>query len=245
MGYRCEIFVDPIPDSLLCDLCNNVYRCPVITSCDHVYCEECLRSWMTNNVHCPKGCREITFEQNVTHLLPLQILVGQLNTRCVNYAEGCDVVTQLSDMLAHLEVCDYVKKDAKILERAIYTNEQASTIGSLNQVFVCAKGCGLPLLFHDASEHDCVKSLQAQVQSLQAKLSRSEHEREKVSARLVKREESMQERFTQLEQDLRLYQEQTLSYELKTRDQNSQINYLKRQLDSREADKVNPNCIFF
>ncbi|XP_046840876.1 E3 ubiquitin-protein ligase PDZRN3-like isoform X2 [Xenia sp. Carnegie-2017] len=141
-------------------------------------------------------------------------------------------------MLAHLEVCDYAKKDAKIIERAIYTNEQASTIGSLNQVFVCAKGCGLPLLFHDASEHDCVKSLQAQVQSLQAKLSRSEHEREKVSARLVKREESMQERFTQLEQDLRLYQEQTLNYELKTRDQNSQINYLKRQLDSREADKT-------
>ncbi|XP_028398452.1 PDZ domain-containing RING finger protein 4-like isoform X2 [Dendronephthya gigantea] len=143
-------------------------------------------------------------------------------------------------MLAHLEVCDYTKKDSVTgLPSATCSIDRLSApeVG-MSQVFVCSKGCGLPLLFQDSSEHDCVKSLQAQVSSLQTKLTRSEHEREKVSARLVKREEAMQERFTQLERDLRAYQEQTLNYERRSRDQRSQINYLRRQLDSRGSDQV-------
>ena len=239
MGFQLELFVDPVDESLKCDLCHTVYRDPVITSCDHVYCEECLREWLTNRKECPKSCKQISFERDVTRLLPLQILVERLRTHCVNFSEGCEVVTTLEEMLAHLEVCDYTKKDMGITRKTCSSEQlSAPEVNSLNQVFVCSKGCGLPLLFQDSTEHDCVKSLQAQVCSLQTKLTRSEHEREKVATRLVKREEAMQERFTQLERDLRSYQEQTLNYELHSRDQRSQINYLKTQLDCRGSDQV-------
>ena len=237
MGYPLELFVDSVDESLKCDLCNAVYRNPVITSCDHVYCQQCLKEWLSDRAECPRACREISLEKDTTHLIPLQILVEQLRTRCVNFTEGCKVVLSLAEMLAHLEMCDYTKKE---VTRAACSTERVCQpeVNSLNQVFVCSKGCGLPLLFQDSTEHDCVKSLYAQVCSLQTKLTRSEHEREKVSARLVKREEAMQERFTQLERDLRSYQEQTLNYELQSRDQRSQINYLRRQLDSRGSDQV-------
>ncbi len=241
MGFQLALFIDPVDESLKCDLCNAVYQYPVITSCDHVYCEQCLIEWLNNRTECPKACKQISFEKDVTRLLPLQILVEQLRTHCVNFTEGCEVVTTLAEMLAHLEVCDYTKKDmVNGLPRITCSTEQISgpEVKSLNQVFVCSKGCGLPLLFQDSTEHDCVKSLQSQVCSLQTKLTRSEHEREKVAARLVKREEAMQERFTQLERDLRSYQEQTLNYELRSRDQRSQINYLRRQLDSRGSVQV-------
>ena len=246
MGFPLELFIDTVNESLKCDLCNAVYRDPVITSCDHVYCEQCLKEWLKNRTDCPRVCKQISFEKDVTHLFPLQKLVERLRTRCVNFTEGCETVTSLADMLAHLEVCDYTRKDmVSALPRNACSTERISQpeVNSLNQVFVCSKGCGLPLLFQDSSEHDCVKSLQAQVCSLQTKLSRSEHEREKVSARLVKREEAMQERFTQLEKDLRSYQEQTLNYELHSRDQQSQINYLRRQLDSRGYEQVSNSFI--
>jgi hypothetical protein len=239
MGFHLELFIDPVDESLKCDLCHSVYRDPVITSCDHVYCEQCLKEWLVNRTECPKSCKQISFERDVTRLFPLQILVEKLRTHCVNFTEGCEVVTTLSEMLAHLEVCDYTKKDIGVTRKTCSSEQlSAPEVNSLNQVFVCNKGCGLPLLFQDSTEHDCVKSLQAQVSSLQTKLTRSEHEREKVAARLVKREEAMQERFTQLERDLRSYQEQTLNYELHSRDQRSQINYLKKQLDSRGSDQV-------
>ena len=246
MGFHLELFIDPVDESLKCDLCHSVYRDPVITSCDHVYCEQCLKEWLVNRTECPKSCKQISFERDVTRLFPLQILVEKLRTHCVNFTEGCEVVTTLSEMLAHLEVCDYTKKDIGVTRKTCSSEQlSAPEVNSLNQVFVCNKGCGLPLLFQDSTEHDCVKSLQAQVSSLQTKLTRSEHEREKVAARLVKREEAMQERFTQLERDLRSYQEQTLNYELHSRDQRSQINYLKKQLDSRGSDQVSFYSLLF
>lgn len=243
MGFQLELFVDPVDESLKCELCHAVYRDPVITSCDHVYCEQCLRDWLANKTECPKSCKQITFDKDITHLLPLQILVERLRIRCVNFADGCEAITPLADMLAHLEVCDYTRKDLGVtgcVQRTNCSTEQVSSpdVKSLNQVYVCNRGCGLPLLFQDSTEHNCVKSLQAQVCSLQTKLSRCEHEREKIAARLVKREEAMQERFTQLERELRSYQEQTLNYELRSSDQKSQINYLRRQLDSRGCDQV-------
>lgn len=247
MGFELGLFVDNIERSLICNICNAVYQAPVITSCGHVYCEKCLKVWLSNRTECPEACKEISFENDVTRLLPLQILVERLRTRCVNFKQGCEVVTSLIEMLAHLEVCDYTKKDSVTsLPAASVSIERVSgpEVG-VSQVFVCSKGCGLPLLFQDSSEHDCVKSLQAQVSSLQTKLTRSEHEREKVSARLVKREDAMQERFTQLERDLRAYQEQTLNYERRSRDQRSQINYLRRQLDSRGPDQVSIHLLFY
>lgn len=247
MGFQLELFVDPVEESLKCDLCCSVFRDPVITSCSHVYCEQCLRDWLKERTDCPNGCKQISLENDITHLLPLQILVERLRTRCANFTQGCEVVTTLADMLAHLEVCDYTKKDGiSSLAAASCSIEQVSQpeVRAQSQVFVCNKGCGLPLLFQDTSEHDCVKSLQAQVSSLQSKLTRSEHEREKVSARLVKREECMQERFTQLEKDLRSYQEQTLNYERRSRDQRSQINYLRRQLDCRRHSQVRSHSFF-
>ena len=208
MGFQLELFVEPIEESLKCDLCNAVYRDPCITSCGHVFCESCLREWLTNRTSCPSGCKQISIENDTTRLLPLQILVERLRTRCANFSHGCEVVTTVAEMLAHLEVCDYTKKEGlSTLTGAGCAIERVTLpeVNNSSQAFVCSQGCGLPLLFQDASEHDCVKSLQAQVCSLQSKLTRSEHEREKVSARLVKREECMQERFTQLEKELRSY----------------------------------------
>lgn len=254
MGLNVELFIDSVDDSLKCALCNAVFEEPVLTSCGHVYCVACLRDWVGKRGSCPRSCKQIScLDEDVTRLLPLQNLVNRLKVRCVHYVKGCEAVHAVDGMLAHMEVCEYERETPRVDKGTAATTTMAGSIISsysdqrgvvvgggfekppevseFSQVLVCKKGCGLPLLFQDSSDHDCVKSLQAQVGSLQAKLTRTEHDKEKVSQRLVKREECMQERFTQLEKELKQYQEQTLKYERVTTDQRSQIKYLQRQLD--------------
>ena len=245
MGFKVELFVDPVDDSLKCDLCKAVYQDPVVTSCGHVYCAGCLRDWVGKREYCPRSCKQISLEKDITHLLPLQNLVNRLRIRCVNNAKGCEVVRAVVDMLEHMEVCDYAREDpSTTVNYSDGARSEQPEVSEFSQVLVCKKGCGLPLLFQDSGNHDCVKSLQTQVCSLQGKLTRAEHDKEKVSQRLVKREECMQERFTQLETELKWYQEQTQNYERQANDQRSQIKYLQRQLNSH-PDQVRFALFFY
>lgn len=265
MGLNVELFIDSVDECLKCTLCNAVFDEPVVTSCGHVYCVACLRDWVGKRGSCPRSCKQISFvDEDITHLLPLQKLVNQLRVRCVHHVKGCEAVHAVDGMLAHMEACEYERgaprenttkttttkttmAGSNIISSYINSEqpptgggccrEKPPEVSEFSQVLVCKKGCGLPLLFQDSTDHDCVRSLQAQVGSLQAKLTRTEHDKEKVSQRLVRREECMQERFTQLEKELREYQEQTLKYERIAMDQCSQIKYLQRQLDHR-CDEV-------
>ncbi|KAM7006332.1 nuclear factor 7, brain-like [Tautogolabrus adspersus] len=64
-----------IPEDLCCPVCQALYRDPVILSCNHRFCKDCVHSWWagTHKRECPV-CKRISSNKNPTVSLALKTL---------------------------------------------------------------------------------------------------------------------------------------------------------------------------
>lgn len=223
MGFDVERFVDSIDEDLKCDLCSGVFDDPVATSCGHVYCYQCILKWIGEKRSCPQHCTQLT-KDSLKRLPPLNVLLAKLTVRCVNFKKGCPVFVRLECQKNHVKECEF--KNISQNE----TSENLPEIHAKCNVVLCQKGCGLPLLTQDSTGHECIKALQTQVGTLQMKLSKSEHEKERASQKFSKREESLLDRIGLLENELENHHLQALNYERQLRDYRTKLNYLEKHL---------------
>ena len=236
MGFDVDRFLEPVDDDLKCGICFGVLEDPLATPCGHVYCAQCIVQWTAESGTCPLTCEQISVD-DLKKILPLTSLIAKQNIRCENFRCGCPAILKVEDIHSHLLKCKYAKAKNTSGGRIMDRRANSPETGEFSRVVVCEKGCGLPLLYQASCAHDCIKALQSQVASLQMKLTRAEHEKEVTCERFVKREESMQDRILNLENELHSYQIQVLNFERQLKEYRLQVCYLQKQLNMR-GDQV-------
>ncbi len=103
-GYPLEWFAEQVDEYLKCGICNKVMINPRATSCGHVYCKDCLQSWIEYYGVCPERCGEVELQQ-LTSPLHIQKRISGLLVRCKYVRCGCNVKVALIDKASHEVLC--------------------------------------------------------------------------------------------------------------------------------------------
>ncbi len=101
-------------EKLICTICRGVptyHSDPVIASCGHVHCRNCILSWLKIRNTCPH-CREdgITPESLVSIQVFLCNVLTGVKLRCIYSDNGCQHQTRASnvqDLHKHEQICTY------------------------------------------------------------------------------------------------------------------------------------------
>lgn len=102
-------FIFEPPEEYICTVCSRVMTEPHLTNCcGQHFCLGCLERWYQSRgfKQCPH-CRSRNFNHIVN--LPLKRKINKLDVYCSNKEKGCQVGTELGQLEAHLQKCDYVE----------------------------------------------------------------------------------------------------------------------------------------
>ena len=110
-GYDKSRFVD-IPkddlDEFTCGICYEIFADPVFSPCcRQTYCQDCIGEWLSQHQTCPNDRQCLTRDDLNPPPRVLVNLLNKLKIKCDFQTNGCETVTQLSDLGHHKESCDY------------------------------------------------------------------------------------------------------------------------------------------
>ena len=123
MGRDVERYVDAaaISRHLLCSICHGVLERPVQTTCEHLFCEDCLLEWLCRKATCPVCCAGALPDSIERAPRVIVGLVEDLEVRCDH--DEC-LWTGARDALdAHLDECGHVPR-ADLLQRLALKQRQ-------------------------------------------------------------------------------------------------------------------------
>lgn len=104
-GYSRRLFVDKIPDDLICALCQDVVRKPLQTKCcGQVYCKVCINR-LPRIVRGILGCPHCREKLEVFIDKRAENFVNNMKIFCINVKRGCSWLGQLTNLKAHLDNC--------------------------------------------------------------------------------------------------------------------------------------------
>ena len=112
-GYPLDWFVEPIDSNLKCGICSGVLRDPRSTSCGHVYCGQCLYSWVASHGLCPQHCMSVDVV-SLKRCNNIQTLISGLLVHCKNKSAGCKVQVPLAEKYRHGKSCPYRNSKFKL-----------------------------------------------------------------------------------------------------------------------------------
>ncbi|XP_019965374.1 RING finger protein 151 isoform X2 [Paralichthys olivaceus] len=195
MGYDLERFVGFVNEGLLCCVCRDVLERPLQAPCEHAYCSACISSWLVHHHSCPEDRQPL----DVGSLKPLYRYMrndlNRLQIRCVNAAQGCDVVCSLEGLHTHEDECCPVQIERRGLEAHLSECNFCSR--------ECPNGCGHTLLSTDQSQHNCVAELRTEVEMLRAEmLCKLEEVRREMESRLDSQRRHMVQKESQLKNEV-------------------------------------------
>uniref|UniRef100_A0A8C5I248 RING finger protein 151-like n=1 Tax=Gouania willdenowi TaxID=441366 RepID=A0A8C5I248_GOUWI len=197
MGFDLERFVGYVNEGLLCCVCRDVLERPLQAPCEHAFCSACISSWLVHHHSCP----EDRLALDVGSLKPLYRYMrndlSRLQIRCVNAAQGCEMVCSLESLHTHEDecefayvscsntggeyVCYYCGCPVQVERRGLEAHLSECNFRSRE----CPNGCGHILLTIDQSQHNCVAELRTEVEMLRAEmLCKVEEVRREMESRL-------------------------------------------------------------
>lgn len=53
MGYELTRFIGEIDEEFLCNICTMVIEEAMQSPCDHLFCKECIETWLKTDRSCP------------------------------------------------------------------------------------------------------------------------------------------------------------------------------------------------
>lgn len=104
LEYECNV-----DENLICPICRVALVAPVITNCDHVFCQKCLVQAHTLNPVCPVDRQPLLKLSSETRSAPKLIAnqLDNLTVRCPNRMRGCELVVARSLVENHVSrYCD-------------------------------------------------------------------------------------------------------------------------------------------
>ena len=114
-----------IQKEFTCPLCRFIFQSPVVDTCGHVFCQECILSYATKNKNCPIGVGKYYHQINIQTLKPAwrteQYLLSQ-PLECVFSRNGCEWRGNLAALKIHVFDCSF--SEFSIKKRAKFANSQ-------------------------------------------------------------------------------------------------------------------------
>lgn len=105
-GYPLEWFAQSVDESYKCGICCQVLRDPTTTKCGHVYCSQCISSWVNYYSVCPERCGELEVD-SLRRIEHMDHLISGLAVHCKNKSIGCGAQVSLAEKHLHEESCAY------------------------------------------------------------------------------------------------------------------------------------------
>ena len=111
MGFDLERFPsEEIGSELICSICAGVLEKPLETSCQHLFCGECIQKWLSKRKSCPH-CRKNITTADLRQVLPaLKKILNKQKINCEYKSNGCKELVTIETLPKHLSSCSYVNK---------------------------------------------------------------------------------------------------------------------------------------
>ena len=111
MGFDLERFPnEDIGSELICSICTGVLEKPLETSCQHLFCGECIQEWLSRQKTCPH-CRKNITTTDLRQVLPaLKNILNKQKINCEYKSNGCKELVTIETLPKHLSSCSYVNK---------------------------------------------------------------------------------------------------------------------------------------
>ncbi|TWW79240.1 RING finger protein 151 isoform X2 [Takifugu flavidus] len=205
MGYDLERFVGYVNEGLLCCVCRDVLERPLQAPCEHAFCSSCISSWLVYHRSCP----EDRLPLDVSSLKPLYRYMRndltRLQIRCVNAAQGCEVVCSLENLHAHEDECEFAFVSCSNTGCPVQVERRGleAHLSECNFRRECPKGCGHMLPSPNQSQHNCVAELRIEVEMLRAEMMcKVEEVRREMESRLDSQRRHMVQKESQLKSEV-------------------------------------------
>ena len=137
MGWSIDRIVEEprlVAEEVICSICTAIVEDPVQTPCQHVFCRECISSWLEmGNSTCPTDREHLAASELVAPSRIIQKLVDGLAIRCEKYEFGCSFVAKLqniSQLVAHqneqcrLAKCNGFENQIDVMRKKIADHEK-------------------------------------------------------------------------------------------------------------------------
>ncbi|OCT64428.1 RING finger protein 151 [Xenopus laevis] len=160
-GYDLELFTKTPDDDLLCSICHGVMRCPVMISCGHIFCRNCIMQWLKRQRTCP-CCRTEVRGKLYVLMHKLKRKINRLDVKCPNEQNGCPAHFALFHCQEHSEYCAFGAVPcsnegcpAEVLRKDLYDHSHNCRFWRQN----CHMGCGTLLDPENRETHNCYQDL--------------------------------------------------------------------------------------
>ncbi|XP_019623472.1 PREDICTED: RING finger protein 151-like [Branchiostoma belcheri] len=170
MGVLKVLFLDDIPDDCTCAVCHEVLENPrEFSRCQHAFCEGCILPWLDSHDSCPT-CRAPVTSSDLRHLHRIwREKLYQLLMRCEFHDAGCDVTMPFKKRDAHIEECEFVTvvcPNQPCSVRLPRAEMPDHTEICQHRLVSCIKGCEMEISYGLMGEHNCIRALRHEVNSL-------------------------------------------------------------------------------
>lgn len=90
-----------------CPICLAWLRDPVLTSCGHRFCRNCIQEWLEKETACPVDNMKLDKDRDVFPDNFTRREISQQRTKCANIVRGCLLELSPLDVESHLLVCEF------------------------------------------------------------------------------------------------------------------------------------------
>ncbi|KAG8433324.1 hypothetical protein GDO86_017563, partial [Hymenochirus boettgeri] len=194
-GYDLEIFTKTPDHDLLCAICHGVMRCPVMISCGHIFCRNCVMQWLKRQRTCP-CCRSEVRGKLYALMHKLKRKINRLDVKCPNEQNGCPAHFPLVKCEEHAEHCAYGVLTcsnegcpARVLRKDMYEHSQACE----HWRQFCRMGCGTLLNPRTREIHNCYQELKEHYTRQLLKLQQKARSMESISSQINRQIQLMSE----------------------------------------------------
>eukprot|EP00758_Cryptobia_borreli_P011979 Tbor_TRINITY_DN5707_c0_g1::TRINITY_DN5707_c0_g1_i7::g.21012::m.21012 len=116
---------------LSCPICFDLAFDPVVTDkCGHLFCRQCLETWMKKNKECPIDRAPLS-SGNVRDDMRASRHIGNLCCKCKKV--GCQWKGCIDDLPQHCKACGYKPENSEKRKRSRKPEPQSDTQSSLSE----------------------------------------------------------------------------------------------------------------
>lgn len=171
MGWDIDRFPEgEVNLELICCICTCILEDPVESPCRHVFCSQCIKTWLSNQKSCPH-CRAAVHKRDLQSVVPLlKNIISKQRIFCDNKERGCPEIVPLESLVSHVAVCQHglvsCSNDGchtKIMRKDLKAHSEVC----LKRTVLCEDGCDMFLKLGERNNHNCVQSLRAHFQEVQ------------------------------------------------------------------------------
>lgn len=183
MGWDIGRFAEEVDEEFKCSICLNVLESPVHGPCGHVFCSQCINTWLDQNSRnhntigtqrrrivvsgsCPVDRKTLCKDELVEAAIPFRNIISRLKIKCDFEQYGCNKIVALGSIKDHVRSCNF----------------------NPEELVQCPNGCSSLFLRRElvSRPHNCIKELKRIIKKQERKIYQMELHREEQRSRWIR-----------------------------------------------------------